>query len=146
VNVLNSFDQFETSKVNQKHQANDHHLIRAPSSHQGIGLGRLAEIADRELKHLQCRSDFLPKEFCGDAAWSMLLFAFVSEFRGNNCSAAQLYGASAWPSSTATRWLAALEQAGLVVLQGDLPNSPTQKVYLTTGGRHKVASILAMYD
>lgn len=60
------------------------------------------------------RRDFVPGDLLGEPAWDMLLDLFMQFAGGAQVSTTSLCVASRVPASTALRYIAALEEAGLV--------------------------------
>jgi DNA-binding MarR family transcriptional regulator len=71
---------------------------------------RIAEI----LRMRALRSRFFKAELFADPAWDMLLDLYRAELDQHRVSITSLCTASAVPTSTALRWLRALEEEGLV--------------------------------
>jgi hypothetical protein len=77
------------------------------------------------------RSCFLPSELFCDVAWGMLLELLHAEIGRRQVSSMTLCKTSAAPSSSARRWLKALEDRALVVCYSDPHDAEGELVELT---------------
>lgn len=104
------------------------------------GLGRVvrAEIYNRAL-----RSSFFDSDLFCDPAWDMLLDLFLQQSAQRRVCVSSLCIASRAPSSTALRWIGALEDADLVERSRDPADGRRVFVRLTSVGHAKVSGYLA---
>lgn len=96
------------------------------------------EIGNRAL-----RASFFDPDFFCDPAWDMLLDLFLQQSMGNLVCVSSLCVASCAPSTTALRWIRALEDAGLVERSRDPADGRRIFVRLTSAGHAKIAGYLA---
>lgn len=104
------------------------------------GLERAVQI---EICNRALRSSFFDPDFFCDPAWDMLLDLFLQQCLGRRVSVSSLCIASCAPSSTALRWIRALEEADLLERSRDPSDGRRIFVRLTAGGHSKVAGYLA---
>ncbi len=76
-----------------------------------------------------------------DHAWDILLELYATKLAGRSKSLAEIMAAIELPTSTATRWIAALEERGLVeeAVYSERPSSPSYR--LTQTGASKMESL-----
>jgi DNA-binding MarR family transcriptional regulator len=84
-------------------------------SQAGSPGARIAEI----LRARSVRTKFFKAELFADPAWDMLLDLYRAELEQYRVSITSLCTASGVPTSTALRWLRALEQEGLITRRQD---------------------------
>jgi DNA-binding MarR family transcriptional regulator len=65
------------------------------------------------------RESLFPTDLFADPAWDILLELFVAEKKGVGVSISSACIASAVPPTTALRWIARLEELGLVIRRAD---------------------------
>lgn len=104
------------------------------------GLGRAVQI---EICNRALRSSFFDPEFFCDPAWDMLLDLFLQQSLQRPVCVSSLCVASCAPSTTALRWIRALEEADLVERSRDPADGRRIFVRLTAGGHAKIAGYLA---
>lgn len=104
------------------------------------GLERAVQI---EICNRALRSSFFDPAFFCDPAWDMLLDLFLQQSLGRRVCVSSLCIASCAPSSTALRWIRALEEADLVERSRDPTDGRRVFVRLTAGGHAKVAGYLS---
>lgn len=104
------------------------------------GLGRVVQI---EICNRALRSSFFDPAFFCDPAWDMLLDLFLQQSLQRPVCVSSLCVASCAPSTTALRWIRALEEAGLVERSRDPADGRRIFVRLTAGGHAKIAGYLA---
>ncbi|MCL6250699.1 winged helix DNA-binding protein [Altererythrobacter sp. KTW20L] len=80
------------------------------------------------------RHDFLPAQFLGEPAWDILLELFMQFAGGAKVSTTSLCIAADVPASTALRYIAQLEQAGLVKRESSAFDKRVTFVSLTDQG------------
>jgi len=73
-----------------------------------------------------------------DPAWDILLELYALHLEQRRASVSAVYTASTVPASTALRWLAKLEQDGLVVRTEDPLDQRRNWIDLTTDGRERM--------
>jgi winged helix DNA-binding protein len=96
------------------------------------------EICNRAL-----RSSFFEPNFFCDPVWDMLLDLFLQQSLGRPVCVSSLCIASCAPSSTALRWIRALEEADLLERSRDPTDGRRVFVRLTASGHGKIAGYLA---
>lgn len=79
----------------------------------------------------QERAFYIPSELLSDPVWGMLLQLLLSEIGGRKVCLSRLLAASAAPTSTAVRWLKAMEDRRLIVRRADPDNSRNEFIELT---------------
>jgi len=91
-------------------------IFRWPNHRRRIARNalELAKQAKLDSIRRQGRQKFLPKDLLGEPAWDMLLDLFQQYAGGAKVSVSSLCIASGCPQTTALRYIAALEDAGLV--------------------------------
>ncbi|MEA3013251.1 MAG: hypothetical protein QOD42_1796 [Sphingomonadales bacterium] len=104
------------------------------------GLERAVQI---EICNRALRFSFFDPDFFCDPAWDMLLDLFLQQCLGRRVCVSSLCIASCAPSSTALRWIRALEEADLVERSRDPTDGRRVFVRLTAGGHAKIAGYLA---
>ena len=77
---------------------------------------------------------FEPLRFFSDPAWDMLLDLFIAHCEGKRLTVSGAGLASHTPTSTAIRWIAALEKGGLIERTRDPRDSRRQFIDLTQRG------------
>jgi DNA-binding MarR family transcriptional regulator len=89
------------------------------------------------------RAKFFKAELFADPAWDMLLDLYRAELDQYRVSVTSLCTASGVPTSTALRWLRALEEEGLITRRQDPLDGRRTFVALTTAA---VGSMNAYFD
>ncbi|ANK14203.1 hypothetical protein A9D12_08065 [Erythrobacter neustonensis] len=105
----------------------------------------LVALAEEELRRRKLRARFLPAQFFGEAAWSMLLDLYVSEFRKRPVATTSACIAAEVPASTALRWLDLLEQRSLVERYDSDQDRRVKFIRLSNEGRRALEAILRSY-
>lgn len=105
----------------------------------------LVGLAEEELRRRKLRARFLPAQFFGEAAWSMLLDLYVSEFRQRPVATTSACIAADVPASTALRWLDLLEQRSLIERYDSDQDRRVKFIRLTGDGRQALEAILSSY-
>lgn len=80
------------------------------------------------------RTSYLPSELLVDPAWAMLLELLQAEIQGRRVSLARICGVSGVSTSSAARWLSALEGRELVVRRADPEDLGNEFVELSRKG------------
>ena len=111
-----------------------------PGDAPAAGLERAVQI---EICNRALRSSFFDPDFFCDPAWDMLLDLFLQQSLGRRVCVSSLCIASCAPSSTALRWIRALEEADLVERSRDPADGRRVFVRLTAAGHAKIAGYLA---
>lgn len=112
---------------------------RAPGT-PPAGLGRVVQM---EICNRALRSSFFDPDFFCDPAWDMLLDLFLQQSLQRPVCVSSLCVASCAPSTTALRWIRALEEADLVERSRDPADGRRIFVRLTAAGHAKIAGYLA---
>jgi hypothetical protein len=103
----------------------------------------LAKVARAEISNRALRSSFFDPHLVCDPAWDMLLDLFLQQSAQRRVCVSSLCIASCAPSSTALRWIRALEEADLVERSRDPADGRRVFVRLTSVGNAKIAGYLA---
>ena len=125
-------------------------LLRAQLAHRGLDRGAVAEtpaglgrVVRTEIDNRALRSSFFDSELFCDPAWDMLLDLFLQHSAQRRVCVSSLCIASRAPSSTALRWIGALEDADLVERSRDPADGRRVFVRLSSVGHAKIAGYLA---
>jgi DNA-binding MarR family transcriptional regulator len=89
-------------------------VIRRAAATPERRIPQLASLAELEYRQRRARGSFLPAELLGEPAWDILLDLLVQHASGTRISVTSACLASGVPTSTALRWIAALEAHGFV--------------------------------
>lgn len=111
-----------------------------PGDAPSAGLERAVQI---EICNRALRSSFFDPDFFCDPAWDMLLDLFLQQCLGRRVCVSSLCIASCAPSSTALRWIRALEEADLLERSRDPADGRRVFVRLTAAGNAKIGGYLA---
>ena len=103
-------------------------------------LGRTVQL---EIGNRALRASFFDPDFFCDPAWDMLLDLFLQQSMQKRVCVSSLCVASCAPSTTALRWIRALEDAGLVERSRDPADGRRIFIRLTAVGHAKIAGYLA---
>jgi Winged helix DNA-binding domain len=103
-------------------------------------LGRAIQV---EIGNRALRASFFDPDFFCDPAWDMLLDLFLQQSMQKRVCVSSLCVASCAPSTTALRWIRALEDAGLVERSRDPADGRRIFVQLTPVGHAKISGYLA---
>ena len=106
------------------------------------GLRRPLKLTEDHLLSLlflrRARDAVLGQDLFSDPAWDVLLELYAAKLGGRSMSVADLAQAVATPRSTTARWIAALEERGLITSAID-PSEPDRlQVELTAEGASKM--------
>lgn len=104
-----------------------------------IYLGRLAETLIRARR---LRDSHFDGDLFADPAWDILLDLFVQRSAGKRVSVTSACIASSVPPTTALRWIALLEERGLLSRQEDLDDRRRVFLGLTNRGELAIAKYL----
>ena len=117
------------------------HSPSETSSHfaDPIYLGRLAETLIRARR---LRNSHFDGDLFADPAWDILLDLFVQRGAGKRVSVTSACIASSVPQTTALRWIALLEERGLLSRQEDLHDRRRVFLGLTNRGELAIAKYL----
>ena len=103
------------------------------------------EVPEEAVKRLihawQERASYLPSDLISDPAWGMLLELLQGEIQGRRVCLARLCRVSTVPTSSAVRWLKALERRGLIVRRANTVDADNETVELS----HKGSCALRRY-
>lgn len=102
-----------------------------------------ARNAARELREIAQRRAILGEIISADTGWSLLLWMLVLEETGARIAVGHLLQQSGARDDTGNRWLALLEQSGLVVFH-DSELKSRGCVALTASGREKMTAALTV--
>ena len=95
--------------------------------------------AEAEYRGRRKRKDFLSSDLFGEAAWDILLDLFIQRGKRKRVSVVSACKASDVPDTTALRWLAVLEEKGLVERQQAEHDKRVQFIELTEAGMMAVS-------
>lgn len=87
------------------------------------------------LRRRRLRNDYLSPEILSDPSWDMMLDLYLSERRGREVTVSSLCIASHAPFTTALRWIAKLEQEGLIFRQPTPNDRRSSHMLLSDKGR-----------
>ncbi|MDE2440278.1 MAG: hypothetical protein KGP14_04580 [Betaproteobacteria bacterium] len=119
---------------------------------KSIQAGNLAKREPVDLRELAravqlsraARTTFIDQELIGEPAWDILLALATDESSKMSVKAASsLSGA---PPTTALRWLALLEQRGLISIDQDANDGRRKLVGLTDDGRRAISGALQQFS
>jgi DNA-binding MarR family transcriptional regulator len=103
----------------------------------------LVALAETEYAALRRREAFLPSALLGEPGWDMLLDLFVRGSRGERVAMTSACKATEVSQTTGLRWLAHLEQAGLIEKATAPHDRRVHYVALTEAGRQAISRWLA---
>lgn len=106
-------------------------------------LTRLGRVVRAEIYNRALRSSFFDPDLFCDPAWDMLLDLFLHESMQRRVCVSSLCIASGAPSSTALRWIRALENVDLVERSRDPADGRRIYIGLTPVGHANIADYLA---
>jgi DNA-binding transcriptional ArsR family regulator len=101
----------------------------------------LRAVAKRVLEDRLKRKGFFPSSLFGEAAWDAILILFCAEQEMSNC-AESLALRLDLPLTTMGRWLAVLENEGLIEVQPKSLLSEREALRLSVSGRNAVQAYL----
>lgn len=111
-------------------------LIDAPSQEQPSSKATCIEFFTRRLEEISIRGKlFGDLRLFEDPAWNILVDLYVSEARARPVSITSACIAAKVPASTALRWIAALENAGLVQRLDDRADARRRLLTITDKGK-----------
>lgn len=87
------------------------------------------------LRRRRLRNDYLSADILNDASWDMMLDLYLSERSGREVTVSSLCIASRAPFTTALRWIAKLEQEGLIYRQPRPNDRRSSHMLLSDKGR-----------
>lgn len=102
----------------------------------------LSTIAREVYRARRMREKYLPARFFGEPAWDILLDLFINHCEGRPVSVTSSCMAAAAPSSTAFRWLAALEDESLIIRRPNPQDNRSSLIELTGAGKQKMVGHL----
>lgn len=94
----------------------------------------LVALAENLYRSRRMRDDMFDGELFGEPAWDMLLDLYISHVGARRVPVTSLCHASCKPTSTALRWLAALESRGLASRYSSSSDNRVKYVELTELG------------
>lgn len=103
---------------------------------------RTARVAESILRQRRRRNEYFRASLFAEPAWDMLLELYVRDSSGASATAAQLLMATVTPTSTATRWLALLEDDGWIIRRAHPFQAGTDFVELTDKAREAMKAYL----
>lgn len=86
------------------------------------------------------RTAVFPEELFSDPAWDILLELYAAHLEQHRISITGVCAASSVPTTTALRWIAKLQQDGLVVRTGDPLDARRSWIALTSVGVERMRS------
>jgi DNA-binding MarR family transcriptional regulator len=105
----------------------------------------LAKLAREEYELRRSRQCFLDEDLFSEPAWDILLDLFASDIEGRKISVTSSCVASGVPRSTAMRYLADLEERGMVRRNGSERDGRVHYLTLTECGSSKIRQALRHY-
>lgn len=87
------------------------------------------------LRRRRLRDEYLSPDILNDASWDMMLDLYLSERSGREVTVSSLCIASHAPFTTALRWIAKLEQEGLIYRQPRPDDRRSSHILLSEKGR-----------
>jgi DNA-binding MarR family transcriptional regulator len=115
---------------------------QAPSSPPPLDAIRLAEFARCLYGSRRLRDGLFPPRLFGEPAWDILLDLYAAETEGDAIDVSSACLAAAVPQTTALRYIARLETAGLVLRTRVETDRRRSLLTLTKSGRATVESVL----
>jgi DNA-binding MarR family transcriptional regulator len=91
----------------------------------------LGDLARRMIAFRRRREELLGKQAFGDPVWDMLLELFAAREEGKRISVSRLCVAARVPTSTALRWISAMESEGRLIREDDPADRRRVNVRLT---------------
>lgn len=88
--------------------------VDTPGDHPRDYSEALIVTVEQEYARRRMRDKVFGAEMFGEPAWDMLLYLYAAHLRGDLVATNSLARASAVPATTALRWIAQLEAAGLI--------------------------------
>ena len=101
-------------------------------------------LAERLINLRKLRNKHLDPSFFGEPAWDILLDLYVSQHSARDVSISSACLGAGAPNTTGLRWLAKLEQDGLIERRDDQFDRRRAYVRLSTEGERRVVAYL--YD
>ena len=102
----------------------------------------LVQIAKRLYELRAIRDDVLGEALFSEPAWDILLDLFVSDHEARKLSVSAVCIGARAPSATALRYMAMLQEAGLIERSRDERDGRRSHVCLTPSGRRRMAQLL----
>lgn len=87
------------------------------------------------LRRRRLRDDYLSPDVLSDPSWDMMLDLYLTERRGREVTVSSLCIAARAPFTTALRWIAKLEKAGLICRLPIPTDRRSWQMLLTDKGR-----------
>jgi DNA-binding MarR family transcriptional regulator len=102
------------------------HFGRMAAAQPTLGFGAASRSASGRLVHAICelrrsRQQFFPRKLLGDGMWDVLLRLYAAHLDQHRLSISKLTRETGSAATTVLRWLAALDQSGLIERTDD-PN------------------------
>lgn len=120
---------------------------RAHSSADGRNMDE-AGLPSRLVRAVQAarqrRSALFEADLFSDPAWDILLELYALHLEQQRASVSSLYAASCVPATTALRWIAKLENDGLVVRTGDSVDARRSWIKLSADGVERMRRFFEM--
>ncbi len=104
---------------------------------------KLVTIAKRAYEMRRLRDDMLGAALFSEPAWDMLLDLYISYHEGRQLSVSAVCIGARAPSATALRYLAILQEAGLVLRTRDQSDGRRSHIQLSASGRQRMAELLS---
>lgn len=99
--------------------------------------------ATEEYERRRRRDSVFGPSLFSDPAWDILLFLFICDLNRRAASKKETWLSSCSPPTTALRWIAALEAAGLVTANPDEFDKRRSLVRITAKARHQIVRYFA---
>jgi len=109
----------------------------------GVETSALVNVAKRLYETRRRRDEVLGASLFSEPAWDILLDLFISYHEDRRLSVSAVCIGAQAPSATALRYLAILQEAGLVVRTRDQSDGRRSHIQLSLAGRQRMAELLA---
>ena len=103
----------------------------------------LLDLARRAYADRRRRDKVFQNDLFGEPAWDILLDLFISAKQGKRVSVSSACIGAAVPNTTALRWLAVLEQRGLIVREDDPADARRAFLHLSAEAYARMCDFLA---
>lgn len=104
------------------------------------------QLVTKLLRLRRQRSSVFDADLFGEPAWDMLLELYLADLRHVRHSVSGLCKLSGGPTTTAIRWLAKMEAAGLLKREGDAHDQRRLWVILTQDGYSRIDTLIDQFQ
>lgn len=102
----------------------------------------ISRLAQEEYRERLRRKKFFDADLFGEPAWDILLDLFLCHVEGRRITITSACIASSVPSTTALRWIALLQERGLIQRESDILDRRRSWIDLTPQGYQKIGEYL----